>query len=775
MRKWLVPDTNVRHKVFIRMLIPYLLFICMLLGIGYIVYRETIHVMEKDATENHRLVLEQSRDILERRMDEIISMGRQVAANTKVIQFMTVTDPFQGANTYSVLDTNKSLYDFKLSNNFVYNYYILFKNSDLVLTPGSSYTMDEFFSRIAVYEGGDTEKMRKAWMQTYHSRSFLPSEQMSIGNSSYQMMTYLQSLGLPSNPQAVIAVMIDQAEIRKLFQGLNLTEGGWAYILDDQGRIMSTLSGENTGLPIQLADLKEDHGIVEQKMNNQSIIITYTKSSVNGWTYIVGQPKVILLGKVHYIQKIIFTLTLLFLVIGVSMAYFLAYRNSKPLRNLAQSLKDLVGGGVKQHDVYGFISEAVSGLAISNRKLQSELELQVPLLRASYFRRLMQGQFLSTRDADILLKHLGLGMEDEDRQYVVGLIRIQGYDNGYNERLLKDLDRVRFASAELIRELVGSDGFAYDVAQDQIAVLLSVYSHDANKHRENITRIMEQVCQTMNLRFQIVSDCGIGGFCDRVTTISRSYEQAREALFALVRSDKDGLQWFDELPAALNDYHYPQDMEGRLMNVALAGEQDEVARLLQALYAENFENRHLSITVLRLFISELWGNLVKLLRQLGMQAEEVYIQIQRIDGAEISYESLQQHFAAVRLAYSKICQHVIEQRSSRNIELLDNIRMLLQQDFADKALCLDEAADRLRVSKVYLSQFFKDQTGINFSDYLEQLRMEQAKHLLRNSSYAIQEIADQVGYSSSNTFCRAFKRLHGVSATVYQRSVEVNL
>lgn len=103
MRKWLVPDTNVRHKVFIRMLIPYLLFICMLLGIGYIVYRETIHVMEKDATENHRLVLEQSRDILERRMDEITSIGRQVAANTKVIQFMTVTDPFQGANTYSVL------------------------------------------------------------------------------------------------------------------------------------------------------------------------------------------------------------------------------------------------------------------------------------------------------------------------------------------------------------------------------------------------------------------------------------------------------------------------------------------------------------------------------------------------------------------------------------------------------------------------------------------------------------------------------------------------
>ncbi|NHW35433.1 helix-turn-helix domain-containing protein [Paenibacillus aceris] len=617
--------------------------------------------------------------------------------------------------------------------------------------------------------------MRKNWLLSYHSRSFLPSEHVSIGNNAYQMMTYLQSLGLPGNPQAVIAVMIDQAEIRKLFKGLNLSEGGWAYILDDQGRIMSTLSGEDTGLPIHLADLKEEHGIVEQKLNNQSMIITYTKSNSNGWTYIVGQPKETLLGKVHYIQKIIFSLTLLFLVIGVSMAYFLAYRNSKPLRNLAQSLRDLVGGGVKQHDVYGFISEAVSGLALSNHKLQSELEQQVPLLRASYFRRLMQGQFLSTRDADILMKHLSLGMEDEDRKYVVALIRIQGYDNGYNDRLLKDLDRVRFASAELIRELVGSDGFAYDVAQDQIAVLLSVYSHDANKHRENVSKLMENVCHTINQRFQIVSDCGIGGFCDRVTTISRSYEQAREVLFALVRSQKDGLQWFDELPAALNDYHYPQDIEGRLMNVAMAGEQEEVTRILQALYIENFEKRHLSQTVIRLFISELWGNHVKLLRQLGMQAEDVYTQIQRIDGAEHSYESLQQHFAAICLSYSKICQHVMEQRSNRNIELLDHIRMMLQKDFSNKALCLDDAADRLRVSKVYLSQFFKDQTGINFSDYLEQLRMERAKHLLKNSDFAIQEIADQVGYASSNTFCRAFKRLHGVSATVYQRSVEVNV
>jgi len=48
--------------------------------------------------------------------------------------------------------------------------------------------------------------------------------------------------------------------------------------------------------------------------------------------------------------------------------------------------------------------------------------------------------------------------------------------------------------------------------------------------------------------------------------------------------------------------------------------------------------------------------------------------------------------------------------------------------------------------------------------------MERAKDLLTQTSHAIGDIALQVGYHSSNTFCRAFKRGTGVSATTYRET-----
>jgi two-component system response regulator YesN len=133
-----------------------------------------------------------------------------------------------------------------------------------------------------------------------------------------------------------------------------------------------------------------------------------------------------------------------------------------------------------------------------------------------------------------------------------------------------------------------------------------------------------------------------------------------------------------------------------------------------------------------------------------------------IDAYEKSYQS-------VRETYQWICKGVIEHKKSQNIQLIERIIHLLKNTYMDSELCLEAIADQFHISKVYASQFFKDQTGINFSDYLENLRMKQAKSLLQSSELSINEISQKVGYSSSNSFCRAFKRMHGVSATSYKK------
>lgn len=72
----------------------------------------------------------------------------------------------------------------------------------------------------------------------------------------------------------------------------------------------------------------------------------------------------------------------------------------------------------------------------------------------------------------------------------------------------------------------------------------------------------------------------------------------------------------------------------------------------------------------------------------------------------------------------------------------------------------------------YISQLFKEVTGVNFSDHLIKVRMDQAIILLKESGLTVDEIAVRVGYNSSHSFRRAFKRLMGVSPSAYRQSVD---
>ncbi|QUL52131.1 helix-turn-helix transcriptional regulator [Paenibacillus tritici] len=82
---------------------------------------------------------------------------------------------------------------------------------------------------------------------------------------------------------------------------------------------------------------------------------------------------------------------------------------------------------------------------------------------------------------------------------------------------------------------------------------------------------------------------------------------------------------------------------------------------------------------------------------------------------------------------------------------------------------LSVVADKLNLTSGYLSSIFKEKTGINFSEYLNTLRIERAKELLLNIDLRIQDIALQVGYQNVNSFIRTFKRSSGLTPGEYRK------
>jgi YesN/AraC family two-component response regulator len=107
--------------------------------------------------------------------------------------------------------------------------------------------------------------------------------------------------------------------------------------------------------------------------------------------------------------------------------------------------------------------------------------------------------------------------------------------------------------------------------------------------------------------------------------------------------------------------------------------------------------------------------------------------------------------------------------SEKNSLLMEKVKQYLQHNYMMCNISLDSVSAILNLNASYFSAQFKRSFGINFVDYLTDLRIRAAKQLLEDPLHSAGEIAAMVGYESANYFARAFKKKTGMTPTEYRR------
>jgi len=84
---------------------------------------------------------------------------------------------------------------------------------------------------------------------------------------------------------------------------------------------------------------------------------------------------------------------------------------------------------------------------------------------------------------------------------------------------------------------------------------------------------------------------------------------------------------------------------------------------------------------------------------------------------------------------------------------------------------LTRISELVYLNQSYLSRLFKQVTGVNFSDYVSEVRVKKAKELLEINDIKIKDIAQAIGFSSATNFARFFKKHTGVTPQEYKNSL----
>mgnify|MGYP000047083594 len=87
-------------------------------------------------------------------------------------------------------------------------------------------------------------------------------------------------------------------------------------------------------------------------------------------------------------------------------------------------------------------------------------------------------------------------------------------------------------------------------------------------------------------------------------------------------------------------------------------------------------------------------------------------------------------------------------------------------------LSLDQLAQQFYLSSSYLSRLFKRETGTTLTTYLQNVRIEAAKNLLRTTALKSYEVAERVGINDPVYFSRIFKKITGLKPKDYRHSVQ---
>ncbi len=111
-----------------------------------------------------------------------------------------------------------------------------------------------------------------------------------------------------------------------------------------------------------------------------------------------------------------------------------------------------------------------------------------------------------------------------------------------------------------------------------------------------------------------------------------------------------------------------------------------------------------------------------------------------------------------------------EEEVSRSVTIIDKIHAYVKENYAQN-IGRNEIAAAFYLTPEYLAKLYKKKTGTNLKDYINEYRISRAKELLKQQNVNVSDVAFAVGFDNFSYFSTLFKKITGVSPSVYQKSV----
>lgn len=325
------------------------------------------------------------------------------------------------------------------------------------------------------------------------------------------------------------------------------------------------------------------------------------------------------------------------------------------------------------------------------------------------------------------------------------------------------LDFKNFTLArEYLKDSLSSDGVYEHIDIDYKSIAFIIPEESDSVIEDAFHFILENIGQ----KYSVELIAAVSNEFVSVESFPQEYITCKKILDAKFMAKGRKVLFSENIKSGKLILTYPIETEAKLVSKLLNGNLQGAKKIVDEIFLDRINPEAMDKKDIKEFTGLLYNTLNRVVVQL--KEFESSLQCENLDIESITKTG---DLDKIRVIFNDLISEICKQKKSseqdENEAIREKIKTYIDSNYHID-FSLDNLADYLGLSFKYTSILFKKVMGDNFKNYINMYRIEKAKEILKSKKdIKIKDLAEKLGYNSSNTFIRIFKKYEGISPTQF--------
>lgn len=766
-------------QTFRRLLISYVTLLILPLLVSVLVYIEVNSVVTKEIGQTNQASIMQMMRLMDEKVKGFYMIADQLSLDEKIKSLAAVGESITPCQRLVMSDIQNVLLQCKIVNPFIDEIYLYFPKSGYVLSNISRYSGDDF----AMKASDKFNMSLEDWISLMGSKGYRNLNILGAKNST-AMPTFVFTQkflfeGSADNP-VIFGIIADGKQLSELLNLLKWNNQGILTVSSPKSHIVLQSNNDRKSIPLEYSTLRNQNGIIQKVFKNKKYFVASVESSISDLQYTCLISSAEYLQSLDLIKRLTLIYTLICLTAGLVLSFFLAMRNYTPIQQLTCMFVERLGQrGSGDINDFDFLQAELKKLLQKNENLESTIYSHKDTIRGNLLVQLLRNRYSNSEDLINSCMVNGINFLTQNCLLIAVVI---GKDSTLffeqnNNKEAETENLIKFMIKSVMEELVGAKHAGYVIEFGGNTLCIVSLSADALSDENSksvdyeFMGISEKVRKLFAERFGIYLSFAISHVYSSLTELHHAFDEVNEiAEYIEFYGEKNTIIHAESFYNTANT-SIPQMTSSLALYRSIAenmrsGDYSAANSEINHFIKTELLEKELPLHTAKLRASGLINIVSEAIMELHLNLDDAVNPM----GSLSQVKSIQDLQKQVQDIFNKLETYLQNRHQEQNITINDEVVHYVKEHFSEIDLSVNKIAQEFNVSLPHLSRSFKKSTGVGLLEYIHMVRITEAKRMMKERKFSLQNIMEKSGYSSRITMERAFKKYEGISPGVFRDS-----